>query len=53
MRKAYVTPEMSVYAVSRVTLLSGSNFDYETPDSTGDGFVNPPGGEGLPPGEAL
>lgn len=52
MKKTYVTPEMSVYAVSPVTLLSASNFDFETPDSSGDGFVNT-GDDGIPPGSAL
>lgn len=52
MKKTYVTPEMSVYALSTPTLLSGSNFDVETPDSSDDGFVNT-GGDGIPPGSAL
>jgi hypothetical protein len=52
MKKTYVTPEMSVYAVSPVTLLSASNFDVEIPESSDDGFVNT-GDGGIPPGEAL
>lgn len=52
MKKTYVTPEMSVYALSTPRLLSGSNFDYTSTDSSSEDFVNPDGG-GISPGEAL
>ena len=52
MREKYVTPETSVYALSTQTLLSASDFDFVTPDSSGDGFVNT-GDDGIPPGSAM
>ena len=51
MKKRYVKPQTTAYAVPRMALLSGSNFDFEMPESSGDGFVNP--GESIDPGDAL
>ena len=43
---------MTAYAVPRMALLSGSNFDWEDPDTTDGDFVNPGGGT-VDPGNAL
>lgn len=52
MKKQYLTPQMTAYAVPCMALLSGSNFDWEDPETTGEDFVNPGGGN-VDPGNAL